>query len=209
MSFKDIEYGPIMLSKRMKQCVEYYKKNNKKIKYFCIGFLILTLALIIKLGLNNVDSVIETATAITLDEAVYKPFKWSETIIPDVEFKSVKKFPIKESHVNWKMQSLNIIQAREHVIDYLKQGGYICIHMRHFSVPYDIIVFNNITMVNPLVESESDTYHYVNEESLTGVTSRKKRPDTVNIVYHDEGLNRQFITLYDNQASCFAHYSFN
>lgn len=207
--YKDIEYGPIKLSKQMKQAVEYYRNNKSKIKYFGAGFLILTFALIVKLGYNNVDTVIETATGITLDEVMYRPFKWSETMIPTVESKSVKNFPLKESHVNWKMQSLNILQIREHVIQYLKKGGYECIHARHFDVPYDIIVFSNITMVNAKVESESDTYSYVNEEALDGTTSRHKRPDTLDIVYHDEGLNRQFITLYNGQANCFAHYNFN
>lgn len=209
MSFNDIEYGPIHLSAKMKKIVEYYKKNKKKIKYFGVGFLILTLALIIKLGYNNVDTVIETATAITLDEPAYKPFKWSDTINTEIKSKSMKKFPLKESHVNWKMQSLNIIQFREHVIEYLKKGGYVCIHARHFDVPYDIVIFKNLTMVNPIVEHESETYHYVKEESLDGTTTRQKRPDTLDMVYHDEGLNRHFITLYENQASCLAHYNFN
>jgi hypothetical protein len=208
MSSVDLEYGQVTLSKQMKRLVDYYRKNERKIKYFAIGFVVLTVALIIKLGFNNVDTVIETATAITLDESAYQPFKWSENIIVSVDAKGVKKFPIKESHVNWKMQSLNIIQAREHVMEYLKKGGYLCIHMRHFNVPYDIIVFQNVTMVNPLVEKESDTYRYVKEESLDGTTSRQKRPETLDIVYYDEGLNRQFITLYGNQASCFAHYNF-
>lgn len=208
MSNIDLEYGHIKLSEKMKRLVKYYRNNEKKIKYFSVGFVILTIALIVKMGFNNVDTVIETATAITLDEPVYNPFRWSETIKINVDSKSVKQFPIKESHVNLKMQSLNIIQAREHVLEYLKKGGYICIHMRHFDVPYDIIVFQNVTMVNPVVESESETYRYVKEEALDGTTLRKKRPESLSIKYHDEGLNVQYITLYGNQATCFAHYNF-
>lgn len=209
MSSVDLEYGHIKLSEKMKRLVSYYRKNERKIKYFGVGFIVMTLALIVKMGFNNVDTVIETATAITLDEPAYEPFKWSESIIIDVDSKGVKKFPIRESHVNWKMQSLNIIHAREHVMEYLKKGGYVCIHMRHFDVPYDIIVFQNLTMVNPLVEGESETYHYVKEESLDGTTMRKKRPLSLDTVYYDEALNRQFTTLYGNQASCFAHYNFD
>lgn len=204
----DLEYGKVTLSKQMQKFADYYRKNEKRIKYFGIGFIVLTLALIVKLGINNVDSVVEAATAITLDEAAYQPFKWSKTININVDSKSVKKFPIKESHVNWKMQSLNIIQAREHVMEYLKKGDYICIHMRHFNVPYDIIVFQNITMVNPIVEKESDDYYYIKEMALDGTSSRQKRPVSLDIVYYDEGLNRQYVTLYNNQAACFAHYNF-
>lgn len=204
----DLEYGKITLSKQMQRIADYYRKNERKIKYFSAGFIFLTIAIIIKLGINNVDSVVEAATAITLDEAAYQPFKWSDTIKVNVDSKSVKKFPIKESHVNWKMQALNIMQAREHVLEYLRKGDYICIHMRHFDVPYDIIVFQNITMVNPVVEKESDTYYYVKEMSLDGTTSRQKRPTSLDIVYYDEGLNRKYVTLYNDQAACFAHYNF-
>ena len=206
-SYTDIEYGPVKLSKQMKHVVDYYRKNSTKIKYFGVGFMVLTLALIIKLGYNNVDAVIQTATAITLDEVAYKPFKWSETMNPNVESKSVKNFPLKESHVNWKMQSLNILQVREHVIKYLLEGGYECIHTRHFDVPYDIIIFTNVTMVNPKIESESDMYHYVKEMALDGTEKHQKRPDYIDIVYYDEGLNKKYITLYDNQAACLLHYN--
>lgn len=208
MSQVDLEYGTVVLSKQMKQLVHYYRGNRRKIKYFAVGFVVLTVALIIKLGLNNVDTVIETATAITLDEESYQPFRWSDEIMLEVDSTGVKKFPIKGSHVNWKMQSLNIIKAREHVLQYLESGGYVCIHMRHFDVPFDIIVFQNVTMVNPVVEKESDVYHYVKEESLTGVTTRVKRPQTIDIAYYDEGLTQKHVTLRGDQAYCFAHYNF-
>lgn len=203
----DLEYGKITLSKQMQKVADYYRKNEKKIKYFSIGFIILTFALIVKLGINNVDTVVEAATAITLDEESYTPFKWSENIITSVDSKAIKKFPIKGSHVNWKMQSLNILQAKEHVMEYLKKGDYICIHMRHFNVPYDIIVFQNITMVNPEVENESDNYYHVKEMALDGKVARKKRPEWINVLYHDEGLNLKHATLYNNQAACFLHYT--
>lgn len=204
----DLEYGKVTLSKQMQKFAYYYRKNEKRIKYFGIGFIVLTLALIVKLGINNVDSVVEAATAITLDEAAFQPFKWSQTININVDSKSVKKFPIKGSHINIKLQSLNILKFKEHVMDYLKKGNYICIHARHFDVPYDIIVFQNITLVNPVIEQESDTYYYIKELSLDGTTTRQKRPTSLDIVYYDEGLNRQYITLFNNQAACFAHYNF-
>lgn len=204
----DLEYGPITLSNSMQKLADYYRNNKKKIKYFSVGFFVLTIALIIKLGYNNVESVIETASAITLDEAAYKPFTWSETMISTVDSKSVKKVVIKESHVNWKSQSLNILKFRDHVMEYLKSGDYICIHARHFDVPFDIIIFQNNTMINPNVDKESDTYQYVKEQSLDGTITRHKRPDTLDIVYTDSSLNRQYITLYGDQAACFCHYEF-
>lgn len=205
---RDLEYGNIVLSKQMQKVADYYRKNRKKIKYFSVGFVVLTFALIVKLGFDNIDTVIESATAITLDEESYQPFKWSETIIVNVDSKGVKKFPIKESHVNWKMQSLNIVQAREHIMEYLRKGDYVCIHARHFGVSYDIIVFQNLTMVNPIVEKESDIYHYVKEEALDGTTVRSKRPETIDIAYKDESLTQKYITLYGEQAVCFAHYNY-
>lgn len=204
---KDLEFNN-KLSKNNKLITEFYNKHNKHIHLFIVCALILTIAIRVKSALNNIDYVIESATAITLDESQYVPFKWSETMISDVESKDVKVFPIKDSHINWKMQSLNIIQARNHITEYITSGGYECIHARHFDIPYDIIVFKNMTMVNPKVEKQSDTMRYLDEITLDGEVIVRKRPVSIDVVFLDEALDRKFTTLYDDQAACFAHYNF-
>lgn len=204
----DLEFGVVKLSAKMQRLVKTYRKHKEKIHQLGVAFLALTIALVIKAGYHNIDKVVESATAITLDEPSYVPFKLSDTVFTTVKTRSSIKFPIKESHVNTKMQSLNLIQARDRAREYLDEGSYTCIHLRHFDVPYDIIVFDNVTMVNPQVTRESDDFVYVKETSLDGESQRVQRPTFLDITYVDEGLVTRKTTLVGNQAVCFAHYEF-
>lgn len=204
---RDLEFGPLGLTDGMKRLIKFYNSNRHRMFSFLVAFSILSFAVIVKLGYRNVDSVIETATSITLDEESYRPFKWSMEVIPEVEDRSTRVFELKESHVNWKMQALNLAQFKVFVMEYIESVGYVCIHARHFDVPYDIIIFNNMTLVNPHVESEGTRLEYVKEISLSGGVSRHKRPTQITVTYIDEALNRQHRTLYGDQAFCFAHYN--
>lgn len=209
MTYQDLEFGPIVLTAKMKRFVAWFKRHQHNMKYFIISFVFLTIAIIIKFGFRNIDSVIESATAITLDEPVYTPFVLTDEIIPVVEKKSVIRFPFKESHINWKLQTLNLVQSRNQVLIYLEQVGYTCIHLRHFGVPYDILVFTNMTVVNPEVIEESEEYQMIKEYDLDGTTKRSKRPTYIKIAYLDESLNKKSVTLFGDQAVCFAHYEFD
>lgn len=200
------------ISKNVKEFVELYKRHEHRIKYILISCLAVTVALILKYASYNVDNVIETATAITFDEKTYEQFELSPELIPslsDEEKGRSRKFPIKGSQINWKMQTLNIVHARNTVWEYLSGAKQECIHLRHFRVPYDIIVFKNVTMVNPDVLEEAPEHRKIKEMSLDGTTARKSRPVWIKVGYYSEALTYQVITLWGPQSYCFAHYEFN
>jgi hypothetical protein len=207
----DLEGGPMDISKKVKEMVDLYKRYEHRMKYILISALVVTVALILKYASYNVDSVIETATAITFDEKTYERFTLSPelmTVLSDEERGRSQKFPIKGSQVNWKMQTLNIVHARNIVWAYLSGANQECIHLRHFGVPYDIIIFKNVTMVNPDVLEESPNHRKIKEMSLDGTVSRKSRPDWVKVGYYSEALTYQVSTLWGSQSYCFAHYEF-
>lgn len=204
----DIEFGGIKFSKKVKWLVSLYDKNKHRLKHIIFAFIGVTLALIVKFAFYNMDDVVASASVITLDEDVYKPFKLSKDIILDVGDKATLQFPLKSSQINWKIQALNIAQGRSHVLNYIEEAGFVCLHMRHFGVPYDILVFRNLTMVNPVVLGESEEKIMRQEETLAGKKYRKKRPKWIKVKYVDESLVEQTITLWGEQATCFAHYEF-
>lgn len=205
----DLEFGKVSLSRKVKWLVDMYRKNENNMRYIIISFVIVTVALIIKFAFYNLDSVVKnTGGVITLDEDVYKPFKMSTEIIPNVDGRASIRFPVKESQVNWRIQTLNIVQARAQAVSFLENSGFLCVHLRHFGVPYDIMVFQNATMVNPSVIAESDEQILRNELTLSGKTIRKKRPTWIKIAYKDESLTDNVVTLWGWYATCFAHYEF-
>jgi len=63
-------------------------------------------------------------------------------------------------------------------------------------------------MVNPEVQHEASTASFVKEVSLSGIITRKRRPDWISVKYQDIELNRQYVTLYGNAAVCLAHYEY-
>lgn len=204
----DLEFGGVYVSRKVQNFVKLYKKNEHRLKYIFISSFIVTIALLLKYASHNVDSVIETATAITFDEETYSQFMLSPEIIPVVDG-GIRKFPIKGSKVNWKMQTLNIVQARNHVWEYLDKAKQTCIHLKHFGVPYDILIFSNVTMVNPEVLSESSDHKKIKEMSLDGTVTRKSRPTWIQVGYYTEALTYQKAFIWGAQSYCFAHYEFN
>lgn len=205
---KDLEFGTVYVTEKVKRVVDMYKKNEHRIKFVVIGFVAVTVALILKYAAYNVDHVIDTATAITLDEDTYIPFQMSAEMIPSIEDTQSQKFPIKVSQVNWKMQTLNIVRARNRIWEYLDEANQECIHLRHFGVPYDIVVFRNITLINPEVTRESPQQKKIKEMSLDGTVNRKSRPMSLDVAYYDEALTYQKTTLWGSQSYCFSHYEF-
>jgi hypothetical protein len=208
----DLEVGPINISQKVKNVVDLYKRHESRIKYIIFSSLVVTTAMILKYASYNVDTVIEAATAITFDEKTYEPFSMTPELITSLssEQRAVSRdFPIKGSQVNWKMQTINIVQARNVVWEYLDVAKQECIHLRHFGVPYDIIIFKNVTMVNPSVLAESDERIKVKEMALDGTVSRKSRPTWIKVGYYTEALTYQVETIWGTQSYCFAHYEFN
>jgi predicted Holliday junction resolvase-like endonuclease len=204
----DVEQGSIRLSDKVRWLVKLYDKNKHRLQRIIFAFVVVTLALIIKFAFHNIDDVVASASVITMDEDVYKPFKISEEIIVDVGDKTSIYFPIKTSDINWKMQALNIAQATSHILRYIEGVDYVCIHARHFGIPFDIIVFRNLTMVNTVVMGESDENIMRQEVTLAGVKTRNRRPNWIKIKYRDESLVEKTTTLWGEQAACFAHYEY-
>jgi hypothetical protein len=204
----DIEFGTVYVSGKVKWLVNLYKSNDRKIRYIAVSFFVVTVALVIKFAFYNIDTVINSTGIITFDEDVYIPFKLSDEIIPHVDGFANIQFPTKDSSVNWKIQTLNLVQSRHRVVEYLINSGFSCIHLRHFGVSYDIIVFRNITMVNPVVIGESPEKVSIKEMSLDGTICRKKRSIWLKIEYVDAALTKQGIILTGDQSSCFSHYVF-
>lgn len=203
----DIELGPMLMTDKVKWLVDMYRKNEGKLRYIIISCAVVTIALVIKYAFYNMDAVIETAGVITFDEDVYTPFKLTNELITDVGRASIQ-FPVKDSPVNWKIQTLNLVQSSQFVVDYLTNAGFNCVHLRHFGVSYDIIVFKNVTMVNPAVLKESPEKLNVKEMSLDGTVNWKKRPVWLKIAYVNEALEKQEVVLTGDQAICFSHYVF-
>jgi hypothetical protein len=206
----DLEFGPIKISEKMRKFITYFHSNKKSIRRFLVAFLILTLAIIIKLGYKNVDNVAASSTAFTFDEPTYVPFTVRSTPLPvtDESRGAVKRFPLKESHVNIKAQSHNIKHASSVVREYLDSVMYECMPLRYFGVDYDIVFFTNVTLINPEVLQESDRYEFVQELDAAGEVKRMKRPQWIKVAYLDEELQRKVATLWGSQSYCFAHYEF-
>jgi len=204
----DLEFGIVAVSAKVKWLVDLYKKNEGKLRYIIFAVVGVTLALVIKFAFYNFDNVVGSSGVITFDESVYTPFKLSATMIPHTETKTSIQFPLKDNDANSKGQISNLVHARAHVVTYLESTGFCCIHLRHFGVPYDIIVFRNLTMINPLVLNESPTRGYVNEMALDGTTSRKQRPVWLEISFINVALVKQSVTLVGDQVKCFTHYEF-
>lgn len=200
----------MFITQKVKNVVDLYKRHEHRLKYILLSSFIVTVAMIVKYASYNVENVIVAATAITFDEKTYEQFTLSPEIIPVLtdEQKASQKFPIKGSQVNWKMQTVNVVQARNVVWEYLDTAKHECIHLRHFGVPYDIIVFRNVTMVNPDVVEESPVSKKIKEMALDGSVSRKSRPTWITVGYYTEALVYKVITLWGAQAYCFAHYEF-
>ena len=204
----DLEFGPVYLGPGLKKVLNVYESHRKHIKKYIVGFIILFVALLCKFCFENIDNIISSTSAITLEESVYVPFEFSNEVIDKVESKSSTVYPIKHSDVNWKAQIINIADFQKHVQEYLKAADYECIHARHFNVHYDIVVFKNLTVINPSVVLDSPSQYFINEVALDGTLLRVKRPEYIQLRYMDDKLEMHESILYSNQAACFAHYEY-
>lgn len=203
----DLEYGGAFLVKKYQKVFDFYKKNRVRIRRGAIVFGVVATAIIIKLGFRNMDTVVETATAITMDEETYQPFKLDLTkFTPGVPEIDVGQLPLKDSVVNRRMQAMNVADVSATVGEWLNKTGNLCVHLKHFQVPWDIIVFPNTTIINPQIISEGKTRKNIKEENLEGDTTWKQRATSIYLKYFDKELNQKHDTVWFNYAYCLAHY---
>jgi len=199
----DLEYGGAFLKEKYRFLVSVVTRHGGKVRRFSVAFLVITLAILVRYGVHNVQGVIEAATAITLDEESYVPLGVNTKVLEKVPH---GRFPIRDSMVNRRMQVSNLGVLSEHVQGFLESSGNVCAHLSEFGVPYNILVFPNLTLVNAEIISEGLVRHNVLEVDLRGERAWASRAGNVYIKYYNCDLENLYVTLYGERAYCFAFY---
>ena len=202
---QDLEFGGKFWSEKYKNITKLYTKFKRHKLRFITLLTVVSLSLIIKWGLTNVDRVVGSATAISFEETPYKPIELGQI---DVKTKitDVEQYEIKDSIINRKIQKMNIDIITNEIIEFLKNTRNICIHIKHFGVKYDILVFHNLTMINPQIISESKTRKNIPEISIDGEQTWSSRSTDMYIKYYNANLELTYTNLFFDQAYCFAYY---
>lgn len=200
----DLEYGVQAWKEQYKHVIKNVNKYKMYKKQILLSFLFITFAIGIKIGISNIDRVVQAGSGITLEELPYKSFKLKPVTTSYVE--TSEHFDIKDSLVNRKMQKMNIDIAGEEAREFLKETGNICVHLKQFGVKWDIMVFENITVINPIIISESTTRKNIPQIGLDGTKTWASRPTSIYIKHYDDKLDYVYTHLWDNQAFCFAYY---
>ena len=202
----DLEYGSVYLSKNINKAIDFYNTNKKTIFLVLLSFFVISISILIKFSFNNIDR-LPNVSYITLDEEPFKPFDVIDTLIVKADKISTKQFPIKTSIINIKLQSMNLISVQNKIRRFLQQTNNVCVHARHFSSEYDILVFNNLTIINAEIVGMSEVKKNVKEMNLVGETNYAKRSVMLTINYIDTSLEKKVkYELYGHQAMCFQYY---
>lgn len=201
---RDLEFGVQVWRDQYKNVIKNVNKYKMYKKQILLSFLFITFAIGIKFGMSNIDRVVQTGSAITLEEQPYKSFKLGSLITTKVE--TSEHFDIKDSLVNRKMQKVNVEIASDEAKTFLKDSGNICIHLKQFGVKWDIMVFENVTVINPQIISEGTSRKNIPQIGLDGSQSWASRPTNIYIKHYNEKLEYVYTHLWDNQAFCFAYY---
>jgi len=200
----DLEYGLQSCRYQYKTLIKHVNKYKTYTKQILFSFLFITLAIGIKIGLSNIDRVVYAGSAVTLEEQPYKMFKLKPLITHYVE--TSEHFDIKDSFVNRRMQKNNIEMTGEEARSFLKDSGNICVHLKQFGVKWDILVFDNITIINPQIISEGSSRKNIPQIGLDGSQTWASRPTNIYIKHYNENLDFVHSHLWDDQAFCFAYY---
>lgn len=207
MSVHDLEYGSLSVSAGVEKIISYL--HSRKLKRLGMVFLATTLLLLVKSYFSSVETMCEEGTGYTLDEEPYAPFRLAEDPVPG-PVAPAKRFPLKTSHVNLRMQQMNLEQEGARARTLLRAQGFPCIHARHLGVPYDILFFENVTMVNPMVDNYTEEERFVHEMDLSGVEHVRKRHVGLRIRFMDAQLSSERVEwIWGAQSVCFAHYEFD
>lgn len=201
----DLEFGGDTWRKKYNKLIKAYGKYKPFSKQIAITACIVTLALVVKWGLSNINRVVESGTGVAFEESIYTPLTLGELLVTPIT-DPVAHYPIKDSMVNRRMQQLNLHAISEDVRAFIRDTENICIPIKQFGVPFDIVVFHNVTMVNPTVVQEGNVRRNVAQLDINGVQTWASRATEVTIKHHDADLNYVYTNLYDNDAFCFAFY---
>lgn len=198
----DIEYGPLLLKPWMKKIIAHKDTIYK----LALIFGALTAILLTKVGYQNIGDMALQSTVITLDEVTYSPFSFLTSPLSSVDHVNTIPLVPKESSLNRQTQIQNIESFRRVVANYIESTGDICMHARYFKVPYDIIVFHNLTMINTFVVDESEEQKYYNEKTVNDTVIRRKRPIWMRVRSLNQQLESQDNVIWGAQTACFCHY---
>jgi len=124
MAIRHIEYGKLNIGQMATKIALWYIKHGMyRVCSLLVSMVVIALASFVRMPYYNFDSIINGASAFTLDEPTYIPFKLSDDIITHGELVSSETFQIKESAVDWAMQRINLQEATVRVLPYLGAGG--------------------------------------------------------------------------------------
>lgn len=202
----DPEYGSVRMNKKLKRIYDYINVNKRKVKSVLLTVVVVTISLLVRYSFDNVEKINDNRI-ITFDEPPYEIVEIYDINTKIVDRENVIQFPIKTSLINKKLQIMNIESIENQIKRYLEETGNICIHARFFGCIYDILVFNNVTVINPDVISLSNTKRNVQEKDIDGVVKFSKRSTHVTLNYIDKHMEyKQKQVLSGNQAICFQFY---
>lgn len=204
----DPEYGQVHTSRWLRGKLQWLRANHGRFRFFFQVGVVATLSLLVRAALIDMDSVVQSANAITFDEEVYEPFSWRGELHPEFAERYVTPVQIKSSAINVNAQQSNLQELRDHVRARYLQGedDFICLHAKYLGVPHDIVIFRNYTMVNPVVRRQSDEITHNKEIGLDGVERLTVRPRWIEISYYNEYMQSVVNVLYSDQSACFTHY---
>lgn len=204
--YSDIEEA-LRLSPSKDTFVHWIERHRKHMKHIWITIVALTILLLAKHMKLSFDHFESARAALSLEESAYHPFQLGKLQLTVVNKTSIK-FPLKRSHINREMQRLHLQEIHHRVAIYLNETSQLCMHLRHYEVPYDILFFHNETIINPYVEDESESTIRVKETSLDGTSKRQNRPLWIKLSYYNATLQYNTVTFNNDASFCIAHYLF-
>lgn len=204
----DLEYGKEIIGKYN----GLYKKHKNKVWYMTSLFVVVTLAVILKQSIQiDIDESVASGSGFSLDEAGPELITLKKHVI-DVKIdkeSSFKKFQVKQNRLNRMIQTKNLANVFEEVYQHVLIENWECIHLKHFGVPYDIILFfdPNITMLEPKITQISDEFILQQEIGIDNVRKYIKRPSELSVEYLQDDLETMVSKrLEGDAAACFSYY---
>lgn len=202
----DIEYGADIINKYR----DIYTKYNKKIKFIAVAFVVATIAIVLRKSFTSIDQSIENDTVMSIDETPPELITLSKKFFENARESNTKyrRFVRKKNTINQLIQRRNIANVRQEIDAILNAEDWHCVHLRHYDVPFDIVMFkNNLTMIDPNIVMISEEFQTKQEVGVDNIRRFVKRPVMITVDYVDEKLysvhNR---TLTGNDAICFSYY---
>lgn len=200
----DLEFGPLEVHARWREARAYYSKHRALVHAILALTLAAAAAAAASAGCWNIEMAIADATAVTLDEPSYTPFAIDTTRVLEAG-PSATLVP-KTSQFNLRAQVLNLARVTADAREYLAREKHTCVHLQRLGAPFDIVVYDNETFVNPEVLRQSDEVHHVWEMGIDGIVAARKRPRSLVVRALDAALVSVTRDLHLGRAACLLYY---